>query len=444
MGIKFTQKEFEDKLHSKYPNIKITGKYDGYKNKIKYICPCCNHEHDSFPQSLMQGYFCRKNIGKNNPNKKDTRSFIKEIELIDPKIKVIGQYINANEPISFICSCGTETKREPAQMLLGYTKCPKCSQNRITFKEYRDKLLKLRPDIKLFTNIRDDDFIKKREKISYMCECGNIDEKSMESLLNGNKCTLCTGKKISKKSRKPHKQYVSEVHMISPDVEILSEYLGGDKPIKFKCTCGNIDIKNQARELIRKTCCCSLCSKSAKKTTEQFISEMRNINPNIVILGEYINAETPIEYICECGTRHKSSPSLLLMGHKCGHCNMSKSEYTTKYYLEDHNVEYIFNYKFDDCINKIPLKFDFYIPKYNMCIELDGEHHFKPVTFKGISYELALERHQYTKKLDEIKNIYCEKNMINLVRIPYWDFSNIENILDKSFLFEGRIKRKER
>ena len=438
-----TQEEFENKLNSKYPEVKIIGKYKGYKNKINFICPCCLQEHTSYPQSLMNGHFCKSNIGKNNPYKKDTASFIEEIKNIDSNIKIIGEYINANTPIKFICSCGNETEREPGQMLLGYTKCHKCAQNRITFGEFKSKILELYPNIKIISDFPDAEYIKKRNKVSYMCECGQIDEKPMESLLNGVRCPICTGHRISNKSRKTNEQYINEVKLLNPDVEILSEYIGGDKPIKFKCKCGNIDVKNQARELIRKRCCCSKCSKSAKKNTSQFITEMKDINPNIIITGTYINAETPIEYICECGTKHKSSPSLLLLGHRRGHCNMSKSEYETKYYLDSHNIDYDYEHKFKDCIYKHCLKFDFYIPHYNTCIELDGEHHYKPVTFKGISNELAIERFEYTKKLDSIKNKYCTNNKIKLIRIPYWDFSNIVQILDESFLLSASQRSKE-
>ena len=32
---------------------------------------------------------------------------------------------------------------------------------------------------------------------------------------------------------------------------------------------------------------------------------------------------------------------------------------------------------------------------------------------------------------DTIKNDYCKKNNINLIRIPYWEFDNIEKILNR-------------
>lgn len=36
-----------------------------------------------------------------------------------------------------------------------------------------------------------------------------------------------------------------------------------------------------------------------------------------------------------------------------------------------------------------------------------------------------------TQTRDSIKNKYCEDNGIKLLRIPYWDFKNIDEILSK-------------
>ena len=36
---------------------------------------------------------------------------------------------------------------------------------------------------------------------------------------------------------------------------------------------------------------------------------------------------------------------------------------------------------------------------------------------------------------DQIKNKYCKDNNITLIRIPYWDFDNIENILKEHLKF---------
>ena len=62
-------------------------------------------------------------------------------------------------------------------------------------------------------------------------------------------------------------------------------------------------------------------------------------------------------------------------------------------------------------------QFDFYLPKFNACIEYDGEQHFRPVLFSRsmdpIAYFEKLKRH------DGIKNDWAKKNNINLIRLNY-------------------------
>lgn len=81
----------------------------------------------------------------------------------------------------------------------------------------------------------------------------------------------------------------------------------------------------------------------------------------------------------------------------------------------------------DDSVKYKP--FDFYIKDLNLIIEYDGEHHFQPVRFGGMSEEKAIENFIKTKENDEIKNQYCKDNGIDLLRIPYTEKDNIESII---------------
>ena len=60
----------------------------------------------------------------------------------------------------------------------------------------------------------------------------------------------------------------------------------------------------------------------------------------------------------------------------------------------------------------------------NICIEFDGIQHYESIPYFGGTNKLI-----YQRKLDNIKNNWCLKNNITLLRIKYKDFSNIENIL---------------
>ena len=101
-----------------------------------------------------------------------------------------------------------------------------------------------------------------------------------------------------------------------------------------------------------------------------------------------------------------------------------------KDYLYNHNIEFIPQKKFSNCKDIKELPFDFYLPFYNMAIEYDGEQHFFPVDFNGLGNDYANKQFNKTTLHDRIKNEYCLKNNITLIRIPYYEIKNINNILN--------------
>ena len=97
--------------------------------------------------------------------------------------------------------------------------------------------------------------------------------------------------------------------------------------------------------------------------------------------------------------------------------------------MENNTINFVQEYRFEDCRYKLPLRFDFYIPEHNLCIEYDGIQHFKSFEFFGGEDKLKI-----TQMRDEIKNDYCKKNGINLIRISYNELvGDAENILDDEF-----------
>lgn len=68
-------------------------------------------------------------------------------------------------------------------------------------------------------------------------------------------------------------------------------------------------------------------------------------------------------------------------------------------------------------VNLDKLPFDFFLPEKNICIEYDGEQHYKDI--------FGNKSHKQTKINDSIKNKFCSENSINLIRIPYYNKLNL-------------------
>lgn len=125
-----------------------------------------------------------------------------------------------------------------------------------------------------------------------------------------------------------------------------------------------------------------------------------------------------------CGNSYETSFSDYTnnMQIRCKSCSKSEStgEMLIRTILEDYNIDFVQEMKFDDCRDIKCLPFDFYLSEYNIIIEFDGIQHFQET--KYMDYET-------TKRHDQIKNEYCKNNNIDLLRIPYWDKKNIKDIL---------------
>lgn len=103
----------------------------------------------------------------------------------------------------------------------------------------------------------------------------------------------------------------------------------------------------------------------------------------------------------------------------------SSGEYLIGQILQKINISYQTQKVFQGCFNPEYtnyLRFDFYLPDYNCCIEYDGEQHFRPVEHFG-----GKEKFQRQQQLDNIKNQYCKDNNIKLIRIPYTDFNKLNS-----------------
>lgn len=153
---------------------------------------------------------------------------------------------------------------------------------------------------------------------------------------------------------------------------------------------------------------------------------------NMIYVDRYTrNHVSVIRYYCK---KHNDNIQEMTLCHfreskvPCKYCSISSGEKRIAEYLMQNNIQFECQKSFNDCINKRHLKFDFYLSLNNTCIEYDGQQHYYPVNFSGDD-DGGLKLFNLSKERDELKDLYCKDNGIRLIRIPYWEYDNIENIL---------------
>lgn len=257
----------------------------------------------------------------------------------------------------------------------------------------------------------DEDFIKNYKKLKSSRKMGELYNCDKSSVLNHAKKIGFDVKTVQTyKLSEKDKQNIIEQYQLKTSNELAKEY-------------------NVSRGMITKLWYdANLKGKTIKnaKTTEVDITGQRFGKWTVLYKTEKRNAGGCIYWHCKCdcgkekdvlGTSLRQKRSL-----SCGlHNNISRGNTKISELLDEANIDYEVEKKFETCKDKKELPFDFFINNQYL-IEYDGEQHFK----KDSVFD-----YEYTHNHDLIKSQWCKENNIPLIRIPYthYDLLNLNDLL---------------
>ena len=469
-----TEEEYILQLREKNPTIKLMGHYVNNNTKITHKCLICGYEWQPTPSNLLSGHKCPE-CKRLSMVQRGFGSLKRGIEDKNPTVTIISEYKGLKSKIKVKCKvCEHEWEINPQDLVRRTVKCPCCKERKRIKKKHRhieyktpEKVLSLIETKFNGKIILLEKITKIKQRVKFKClDCGRIYEREVQTLLNKgcpfcnniykkryydklrkynleileeykgvdvkilHKCLLCGNVFSMIPSNLPRikeracpncrgwtlEKYNEEVHKIFPNLTAYGEFKNIYSPVHIKCsTCGTSFIKQEARSVLRGIGCLR-CSWNRKRLThEQFIDRLSLINPDITPLEKYIKGEDKITFKCNrCGKTFRSRPRAILEGEGCPWCTKSKKEKIIQKFLEDNQVFFLAQHSFSDCKNKKLLKFDFYLPNLNLCIEYDGKQHYFPVDYFG-----GIRALKEIQKRDQIKNEYCREHHIDLLRIKY-------------------------
>jgi hypothetical protein len=276
----------------------------------------------------------------------------------------------------------------------------------------------------------EDSFYKNiRTNIKVKCKKhGFFHKKPSLMLYNNQGCQKCGLEKRSRVNKNNFIELIgrfNQIHNYKYDYS-KSNYIKNNKNIVITCPIHGEFEQRPDNHLSGSGCRkCGLenMSNIKKYSKTDFIEKANQIHNYLYNYKkvEYIDSKTKVLIICKKHGEYEQYPVYHLSGSGCPKCFRSKGEKAISESLKKWNIKYIEQHIFNDCVYNKPLKFDFYLPEYNICIEYDGEQHFNVKEHWG--GEIEFEK---IKKRDKIKNEYCMNNNIGLIRISY-----LENIEEK-------------
>lgn len=193
---------------------------------------------------------------------------------------------------------------------------------------------------------------------------------------------------------------------------------------KYKTLATNIGILNRL---------CPACQKEhinidlLNKRKERFLknAKLKHNNKYTYNLSNFYNGKSYVEIVCPTHGVFKQKAHIHVdgAGSGCQTCSSSRGEERIKYFLDNNNINYTFQYSIT--INNSKHYYDFYVPSKNYIIEFNGLQHYKPILYFG-----GQKAFKYTITRDKIKINYCKEKQINLLIISYYDIQNIDTILE--------------
>lgn len=257
-------------------------------------------------------------------------------------------------------------------------------------------------------------------------KCGNIFEKNVHDIITRKSgCPYCYG-------NKPKLYNVEWVKTNTPfPYQYISGYINMSTKCTFYCNKCKTFFEQTPKRLINKKIYGCKCN-NKKLSNEDFLELLGEECLNeYEVLESYINMDTKIRFRHKkCNIEFYITPYQFVYKHNKKYCSKcyykkSKGEIKIAEYLSNNKISFIKEYIFPEIKN---FRFDFYIPDLNIVIEYDGEQHFKPIDFFGGKKGLLELNFR-----DREKDKFCLNKGINLIRIPYYEYDNITNILDKFF-----------
>jgi very-short-patch-repair endonuclease/Zn finger protein HypA/HybF involved in hydrogenase expression len=266
-------------------------------------------------------------------------------------------------------------------------------------------------------------YVNSTDKVVIRCNTCNTEFNQTPSkhINSGHGCPKCGIKNRTDGRHKTTEQFISSAKLIHYDKYCYNkvDYANDHTKITISCNKCNIDFKQTpAGHLTGRGC--SLCAiknkaNARRNTTDGFIAKSKSIHNNNYNYNKvlYVRRHFKVIIKCnKCNLEFNQEAGSHLSGSGCPfHTN--KTELLVYQWL---NTEYK-DVKKEHIFNDLPnSRFDFYMPEYNLVIEVDGIQHFKQVSNWG-DPKIAQQKDKY--KMD-----YCLANGISVVRILQEDIFN--------------------
>ena len=431
------QKEIKEKYGSKYDVSKA--EYNGSHEKVCVICNRCGKEFWITPTNLLSGKGC--------PNcKKTPLAQEKRAQTNFTKFKAKANelhhnfyrydestYVNCKIPMRVICPIHGEFWVTPDKHLNAKQGCSKCQkdtmekekeerlaekklqkefeeqQKKIDFENYKSAYYQKAAEKHNKKYSYHNDYVNQETKIRITCPVHGDFWQSPRNHLKGQGCPICARQSQTLTTETFIKR-AKELYKDDYDYSKV-EYKNAKTKVCVICPIHGDFWVTPNNHLNGKKC--PYCA-GKHKTTSIVIDEFKQVHGENYNYSkvDYEKSNKKVCIICPKHGEFWQTPNKHLLGHGCPLCNQSHLEETIYNWLINNGIRFLKNYRPKWLHGK---ELDFYLPKYNIAIECQGEQHFPTLihTIRNNSI-MSAESMQDLVKRDIAKNKECKEQNVAL------------------------------
>lgn len=407
---------------SKYGGVCLSSEYTNIQGVYEWQCSK-GHTWKTTFATIRQGSWC-PTCSKNKKSINDC---------IDLAASFGGhclstEYKTAKSKYTWQCSEGHIWEATYDCVFSKKTWCPYCSnRKRKTVKDCQ-QLANKRGGVFL-SNV----YLNAHTKYEWQCAEGHEWKASYNQVEQGRWCPKCYGK-ISIED-------CCKIASLKEGKCLSKKYVNNRTKMLWQCKHGH-EWGASLASVKYKNLWCPICQGFNSKRhppNAKDCHELANANNGKFLSDKYVKSNSKYLWECEKGHQWMATYNAVQQGYWCSKCKASKKQKYIYNVLKKHfkNYEIKFNCKDFDWLRTCvrgKMELDIYIYELKLAIEYDGEQHFMPVRFGGMSEEQAINAFERQKKRDLVKNNLIqnnEKDVKHLIRFNYKEKLTEDYIISK-------------
>lgn len=439
---RLTQEQFLERVRSVHGD-----RYDysetvflSVKTKVKIRCRI-HGEFTQKPSAHFLGHGCAKCDPTASKGREHFVTRAKEVHNDTYDYSKVN-YVNSHTKVIIKCRLHGEFTQKPYCHLVGQG-CRVCGNlaKTLTHQEFIDRSTVIHNNTYDYSKV---DYKNSYTKVSIVCPTHGVFLQKPSTHLKGHGCYKC-GVESTRRGKDAFIEKSNKVHNNKYDyskveLNVTRDYINIICPIhgKFRQSANN-HLNGFG---------CTECSNKPKRVfnVKQFISRAKKIHNGRYDYSkvQYVDSLTKVTITCKKSNHgdFEQKPHNHLKGHGCPICSASKGELLINDLLLKKGIEFKDQYIIPE--TDLTLRYDFYLPEYDLLIEFHGKQHYEYIPFfhRGSEDNFIMQKNR-----DNIVRHLAKSHKYNYLEFSYKQLDSLskeefeELVLSKITRYKKRTRK---